>query len=355
MNNKLINTILTCSMCLPSCAGDTVGQTAEWDASLNLPSVDGVTPNIGVAGAFAGVLNGKLIVAGGANFPDGFPWTGATKVWHTTLYIYDFDKGKWEIMQDFLPRPAAYGVSVSLPEGILFIGGSNAEGNLNKVNYLTCENGEMKIKDDVYPDLPFPLSNTAGALVGNKIFLAGGIRGNDGDRSSDTLLMLDLENIGKGWQQLKQWPGPKLGFSVAGSADGKFYLFGGRDFGPEMETAISLAGYEYNPENDTWRVLDGEFPVMAASAATVDDKIWIFGGVEKILPTDPNHPGFPKTIRRYDPKKEVLEVIGEVEFPVTVTTTTVKVSDDHIVIASGEERPGVRTPLLLQCKIHNDK
>lgn len=343
--------MLTYSMCLPLSAQDNTPVSVEWDASLTLPSVDGKTPNIGVAGAFAGVIDDKLIVAGGANFPDGFPWTGATKVWHKTLYSYDFDSGKWEIIPDFLPQPAGYGVSVSLPEGIMMIGGSNSSGNLDKVEFIHLENGALKISGDKFPNLPFPLSNTAGAKVGNKIFLAGGIDGNDGDHSSHTFLMLDLDNLQSGWQILPAWPGPKLGFSVAASANGKFYLFGGRDFGPEMDTVVHPDGYEYNPETREWKKLPGEFPVMAASAATLEDKIWIFGGVQKILPTDPYHPGFPRTIRRFDPESGELEIIGEVEFPVTVTTTAVKVSDTHVVIASGEEKPGVRTPLLLQCKI----
>ena len=44
----------------------------RWDTSLSLPQLDG-TPNIGIAGVFSGRIDGKLLIAGGANFPDRTP------------------------------------------------------------------------------------------------------------------------------------------------------------------------------------------------------------------------------------------------------------------------------------------
>ena len=46
----------------------------DWQSIDSLP-----TPNIGVAGAFSGVHNGAMVVAGGANFPNGMPWEGGKK------------------------------------------------------------------------------------------------------------------------------------------------------------------------------------------------------------------------------------------------------------------------------------
>jgi len=41
-----------------------------------LPSINFHDKNPGVAGAFPGITGDKLIVAGGANFPDKKPWEG---------------------------------------------------------------------------------------------------------------------------------------------------------------------------------------------------------------------------------------------------------------------------------------
>jgi N-acetylneuraminic acid mutarotase len=52
----------------------------------DLPPQQG-QPNPGVAGAFAGVSHGALLLAGGANFPNGYPWQGGTKVWQPAIYV----------------------------------------------------------------------------------------------------------------------------------------------------------------------------------------------------------------------------------------------------------------------------
>lgn len=70
-----------------------------------------------------GIVEGKLLVLGGANFPDKYPWEGGIKTWWATLYSYDLDTEEWTVYDDFLDRPLAYGVSISLPEGLLCIGG----------------------------------------------------------------------------------------------------------------------------------------------------------------------------------------------------------------------------------------
>lgn len=95
----------------------------RWDTSLSLPQLDG-TPNIGIAGVFSGRIDGKLLIAGGANFPDRTPEANGEKRYHRDLYLYDASRG-WQVIRDALPAPRAYGISVTLPEGVLCIGGSS--------------------------------------------------------------------------------------------------------------------------------------------------------------------------------------------------------------------------------------
>lgn len=166
--------------------------------------------------------------------------------------------------------------------------------------------------------------------------------------------MLDTERKEAGWQILPPWPGPELGFSVAAAAGGKFYMFGGRNFGPGKEIEISTAGFVYDPASGEWSTLRGDFPIMAATALNFDGDIWLFGGVEKILPADPQHPGFSHMLRRYNPSTGELTDVCESPYPMAVTTTAVATSDSSAIIASGEVRPGVRTPLVLQCTIRNN-
>lgn len=60
-----------------------------------------------------------------------------------------------------------------LPEGLLCIGGCDSERCYDDVFLLTLKNGEVQISTD-WPTLPVPLANATGALLDNKIFIAGG-------------------------------------------------------------------------------------------------------------------------------------------------------------------------------------
>ena len=77
----------------------------QWENSLLLPGCAGMPENVGLAGAYSGIVEGKLLVLGGANFPDKYPWEGGTKTWWSTLYSYDLQTGKWTVYDDFLDRP----------------------------------------------------------------------------------------------------------------------------------------------------------------------------------------------------------------------------------------------------------
>src|SRR5438477_5673562 len=79
----------------------------------------------GFAYPFAGVSGGALVVAGGANFPDRKPWDGGTKRWHDIVYMLDLPDGTWAAAGR-LPRPLAYGVSVTHRGTVVCAGGSDA-------------------------------------------------------------------------------------------------------------------------------------------------------------------------------------------------------------------------------------
>ena len=80
---------------------------AQWENALLLPGCAGMPENIGLAGAYSGIVEGKLLVLGGANFPDRYPWEGGTKTWWSALYSYDLDTKNWSVAllpQKRLPR-----------------------------------------------------------------------------------------------------------------------------------------------------------------------------------------------------------------------------------------------------------
>src|SRR5687768_8289881 len=89
----------------------------------------------GFAGAFAGVSNVHLLAGGGANFPDGvMPWEGGTKVWSDRVFALDLSArdAVWREIGR-LPAPNGYGVALTVPEGVLLIGGGDAVRNFADV------------------------------------------------------------------------------------------------------------------------------------------------------------------------------------------------------------------------------
>ena len=126
---------------------------AQWENTLLLPGCAGMPENVGLAGAYSGIVEGKLLVLGGANFPDKYPWEGGIKTWWATLYSYDLDTEEWTVYDDFLDRPLAYGVSISLPEGLLCIGGCDHARCSDKVFLIKKEIDSFVIDSVSYPSL----------------------------------------------------------------------------------------------------------------------------------------------------------------------------------------------------------
>ena len=84
--------ILICWSWLLSAQNSNPYINLNWAELPAIPPAPGAEEQPGLAGAFIGVHNDALIIAGGANFPDGLAWEGATKVYHNqNLYF----RKKW--------------------------------------------------------------------------------------------------------------------------------------------------------------------------------------------------------------------------------------------------------------------
>ncbi|MDD2598017.1 MAG: sodium/solute symporter [Kiritimatiellae bacterium] len=150
----------------------------EWSELPPLPPLGTNTLNPGVAGAYAGVYSNHLIVAGGANFP--LPVTdltnGAAKIYHDAIYCMAENNGTYAYMPNIgaLPFPLAYGASVTIPQGVLLIGGHNTDGAVADVLLLTFEQGQFVIT--ALPSLPGAVTCSGAVRLGDKVYLAGGSR-----------------------------------------------------------------------------------------------------------------------------------------------------------------------------------
>ena len=295
----------------------------RWEELPEIPPVPGQTIQIGLAGPFAGVHDDALIVAGGANFPQGPPWhplddkTFPQKIYHDRIFVLVKDAGayEWVAVKEKLDRPLAYGVSIPTPDGLVCIGGEQKRKDKSGKTVTECFADVFVLKWDTenkrivqtnklagpredagkiapLPPLPAAAAYAAGALVGKTIYVAGGT-GADG-KATTNFWALDLSKKTDAkefvWRKLASWPGePRVLPVAATQSDGTvdcFYMFSGRNVAPGAATEILTDAWRYHPKDESWKRLadvgpKGEPPrcVMAGTGIGWGaNHILIFGG-----------------------------------------------------------------------------
>lgn len=325
-------------------------QRLQWQPAASLPDARGV------AGPFAGVVAGNLLVAGGANFPKGLPWEGGEKVWYDRVWGLETPDGMWRELGR-LPKPAGYGVSITTESGLICVGGSQAAAHLADVTRLKLT--EAGLIAEPLPSLPEPVANACGALLGTTIYIAGGSRTPTSTTALSGFYALDLSAEPLRWQELKSWPGPPRMLSVAAVLDDHFYLLSGVDLTADAtgnpERRYLTDAYRFHPTHGWSQIADLPRAVAAAPSPALPvgkSRFMVVGGDDgSSVGFQPiiQHPGFSPHIYGYDTTTNTWSRSERTPAP-RVTTTTVAWRD-HWWFPSGEVRPGVRSPEVWQVKL----
>ena len=268
----------------------------KWTALPDLPG------GLGVAGPFVGVHNDALIIGGGANFPDGVPWRPtagggvSAKVYHDTIHVITRDGDGYSIAEAKakLPRTLGYGISVPTADGVLCIGGEWREGSVThrsaKVFAFGRADGQVVI-DENYPALPKDTTASAGALVGETVYVAGG---DSGDGATKNFWALDLAKRGTDdfkWVALPPWDGPARTHLLASvqhdGATDCLYIFSGRMKDGDGHWRMLGDAHKFNPKSGEWKKIHDILPsgdgqprcVMAGTVAPIGaNQLLVFGG-----------------------------------------------------------------------------
>ncbi len=323
-------------------AAEVAQRQLRWEKLPPLPNA------AGFGCPYAGVSEGALLVAGGANFPEAPPWSGGTKRWYDSVYALPEPQGRWKQIGKLI-RPMAYGVSATAPAGVVCAGGSDLTRHYRDVFLLRVSAGVLKTTP--LPPLPRPMANGCGAIMGSVLYVAGGIEEPSATNTMRTFWSLDTAAAAPGWRELEPWPGPARMLSVAAACDGTFYLIGGLGLsgdaaGKPVRHYLTDA-YSYRPGSG-WKSL-AVIPRPASAAPSpaplLDSRILVLSGDDgtkvNFQPLD-RHPGFARDVLAYDPVSNIWTKVGEV--PVTQLTVPVVAWRGRHVLPNGEIRPGVRTP-----------
>ncbi len=337
----------------------------QWQQASPLPDTTGL------AGAYAGVSNGALLLAGGTNFPGGqHPWNGGLKAWHDTVYVLEKENASWKVAGR-LPHAMAYGVSLSWQNGVLCIGGGDAVHNYADVFLLSWQNG--RLNRQTLPSLPAPLSNACGVLWDNQVYLAGGIT-QPGKPAENIFWKLNLSATPgqMHWEQLPALPGKGRMLAMAGALDGKIYVFGGVHLVPAGDSIAFRREYL----QDAWmfdatagwkRISNLPHPLAAAPSpafAAGQSHLLLIGGDDGSKAGEVNqlqdaHPGFSRDILSYNvltdawAVREQLPAVcldmrsGRSRSLYAPVTTSLVVWNNQLVLPAGEIRPAVRSNAVL--------
>lgn len=246
-------------------------------SSLPPVSAENLAASLGVSAPFAGIYHGKLWVAGGCNFPDKPVTEGGSKRYYEDIFCLDLaastPPAAWQ-WAGRLPYPVAYGATVSTPEGLICIGGNNADSSLVQVTLLTWDETTGQIETTSLLALPAPMDNLAAAADGAKIYVAGG---NVNGRPARSFLCLDRNHPEKGWEQLPDFPGaarvqPVLAAQQS-SEGSRIYLAGG--FQPILDGEAPVVPTDllaYNPQERSW-TKETELPALDFSGEELTETV----------------------------------------------------------------------------------
>ncbi len=256
-------------------------------------STDGLQGNLakGVSAAYAALINGNLIVAGGANFPEKLGFEGGRKFFYNDIVQFDASTNKWKLV-GHLPDSSAHGVSVPVAGGALWIGGNNASQSLNKV-YAVSLSPKGTVKLTPFPALPAAMDNFAGCSSGDMVFVGGG---NMNGAPSNVFYCINVKTD-SAWTELPPFPGiPRLqAVMVSMEEEGKtyVYLLGGFFGGDETSVpAMATELLKYDVSAGAWTKAGDQmdpgtqkpFSLGGATAMQLDNRyILCLGGVNHTI------------------------------------------------------------------------
>jgi solute:Na+ symporter, SSS family len=222
----------------------------HWDSIASLENTRGIN------GAFTGIHNNVFIIAGGANFADAPVWEGGKKTWYDNIEVLKNSATGYiwvENIKKKLPRPLAYGASVTTSDGVLCIGGNNLNGTYSDVFLIKWNDKTQNIEIEEKPSLPIPLANFQATSIGDEVFVVGG-QEHEGGLAKKTFFSFKNGT----WTKLPDLPGQgRIQPVVVSQNNGKtncVYVFSGTHFDPEAKDPNQFLDdvYEYNPLQKKW-------------------------------------------------------------------------------------------------------
>lgn len=346
-------------MLVAACVDDKVYMEMLAIQDIGLPSECTQGYVKGVSAPYCGMVEGRFVTAGGANFPDKPVIEGGVKKYYNDVLC--LENGIWTKVGE-MPAPAAYGGSMCHKGKLYFIGGNDGSRTMNEVYSVSLSDGGSVMNAET--PMPAAIEQAGYAFDDEAMYVFGGLA--DGGTYGKVLEGKEVDGA-LVWNEIADMPAP-LVQPVAMACGDRLYVWGGFDPAARM---VPLKGWCLDKETGQWREIgggpDGQ-TFVGASAAVVDGKLAVIGGVDnevfawgisvsspeeryRYMTMEPADYHFNRNLRIFDPQTESWSMAGENE-ALALAGAGFASDGSCLYVLGGELKPGVRTPKVWKLKIN---
>lgn len=232
------------------------------------------SPPLPRAGTPVTAINGTLVVAGGTY------WQDNVKYFASRADRYDPATDSWSALPS-LPGGLGDAPAVVLGGRVHIFGGGTA-GPGGTTTLVLREGGWS---EDVAMRLPAPRRSAVATVVGDRVFLIGGLSGSGMEFATATSTVWSAASQG-GWTECAPIPGPARFNAAVGAVGGKILLAGGcTPDGAGVRNLDEILAYD--PVANRWSTL-GRLPCALRGAWGVadGDRLLVLGGYSDAFLTD---------------------------------------------------------------------
>jgi len=256
-----------------------------WQKAGQLPAPEGFSSSIGVSGTYSAFLGDYLIVAGGANFPDGHPFFDqGKKKYYSDVFVFDVSTAQMNLVaRGHLPIKAGHGATLVVGNSLYLVGGKNNEQALNSIIKLTLDNNKNPVTEAI-GKLPFTWESGGAAWQNNVLYVFAGKQ--DGQVSNQVCKFSFKSETCIDSQYTPVVPGLNRSDFPAIHHNEQFYIFGGLNLAAGKDNYVLTDVHRFDFSTFKWQTLapivvdKKPFGVAGGGVASVtNNQLVLLGGV----------------------------------------------------------------------------